>query len=103
MMKPIQIYFMLLVVLFFQGICLAQLIKVAPKEASVKSDSLSVNLSGFSDTIKEFVFDSSTVMANQPKNEANLLLRMGICAASAFAYRPGGTPALCNIVPSLKR
>ena len=103
MIKSKSIYLFVMMLLLLHIACWAQLINSSPKKKLVEHDSVVLYPLIFSDTLKESALDSSMNFLNRPQNEPNFLIRLGICAASALAYKPGGSPALCNIVPPVKR
>ena len=103
MIKSKSIYLFVMVLLLLHIACWAQLINSSPKKQLVEQDSVVLYSLNFADATKESALDSSMNFLNRPQNEPNFLIRLGICAASALAYKPGGSPALCNIVPPVKR
>ncbi len=93
------LFFSLLLLL--QGYCQAQLVIDSLKKYVDKQDSIVVDFS-FNVAIKDFVLDSSISLTNT-QQQSNYLVRLGICVASAIFFKPGGSPALCDIVPPVKR
>lgn len=94
--------FPVLTIFLLQGLCQAQLAIRSSIEKNAKQDSIVLDLS-FSDSVKYFISDSSKLLSKTQPKQTNYLMRLGICAASAIFFKPGGTPALCNIVPPVKR
>jgi len=94
--------FPILAIFLLHGLCQAQLAIRSSIEKDAKLDSIVLDLR-FSDPVKYFVSDSSKALSKAQPQQTNYLVRLGICAASAIFFKPGGTPALCNIVPPVKR
>ena len=94
--------FPILVIFLLHGLCYGQLAIRSSIEKNLKQDSIVLDLS-FSDSVKYFISDSSKLLSKTQPKQTNYLMRLGICAASAIFFKPGGTPALCNIVPPVKR
>ncbi|MBR4398918.1 MAG: hypothetical protein IKT05_07025 [Fibrobacter sp.] len=101
MMRLLTICFFV-VLISFQGACQAQLLVPSSKERKMKQDSIVFDFN-YLDTTNIFTSDSSVRLFYKQSQEPGFLIRLGVCAASALAFKPGGSPALCNLIPQIKR
>ncbi len=95
------VVFFSLALFLLQGYSQAQLVINSSKENFDKRDSIVVEFN-FNEPAKDNVLDSSIALTNT-QQQSSYLVRLGVCAVSAFFSKPGGSPALCNILPPVKR